>query len=108
MKENIYIKIFTAPFIQMSKMFNGTIKFFKDLLNNDSTVSSMRFWRLIIIFNVTTEWQYAIWLGPGIWIPNPYTVAFAAAVLGLSLFQKGMEVYNGASTEDTDEHRRKR
>ena len=69
--------------------------FFKDLLNQNSTISSMRFWRLIVILNITVEWQHAIWFtAAGIWMPSYIVLAFAASVLGLSMFQKNMELMN--------------
>lgn len=92
------VEILAWPFKQVKLGVIAIINFLKDLLNQESTVSSMRFWRLIIILNITTEWQYAIWFGNGTWDPSAIAVTFAAAVLGLSMFQKGMELNNGTNT----------
>jgi len=89
----------------MKKFFYNIWLFFIGLFSADSKVSSMRFFRFMIILNVTIEWQHAIWATAlAHWTPSIESVSFAATVFGFTFIQTVKEIASKTNTTKEDQN----
>jgi hypothetical protein len=72
-------------------------RIFEFLQESNGQFSSTRLFTLLIITSAIIEWQYAVWVRPGIWHPDYATIGLVAAVLGAKFLQKGVETKTGIS-----------
>jgi hypothetical protein len=70
-------------------------RIFEFLKESNGQFSSTRLFALLIIGSAITEWQYAVWVRPGIWHPDYATIGLITAVLGAKFLQKGVETKTG-------------
>ncbi len=70
-------------------------RIFEFLKESNGQFSSSRLFSLMIITSAIIEWQYAVWIRPGVWHPDYATVGLIAVVLGAKVLQKGVETKTG-------------
>lgn len=66
------------------------MKILQFLQDNEGHFSSSRLFKLLVAFSAIIDWQHAVWT-TGTWQPTIEVLAFTAAVLGITIYQKRIE-----------------